>query len=88
MLTDHSPATRWVDAWRVSGELFYALDFTFLQGKASLPRRVVLAEWLLRWSPVGKMEKPQNFVLRLSLFAPPTGLEPVTLRLTVECSAN
>ena len=22
------------------------------------------------------------------LFAPPTGLEPVTLRLTVECSAN
>ena len=43
MLTDHSPATRWVDAWRVSGELFYALDFTFLQGKASLPRRVVTA---------------------------------------------
>ena len=43
MLTDHSPATRWVDAWRVSGELFCALDFTFLQGEASLPRRVVTA---------------------------------------------
>ena len=24
----------------------------------------------------------------LAIFAPPTGLEPVTLRLTVECSAN
>ena len=52
MLTDHSPATRWVDAWRVSGELFYALDFTFLQGtflqgEVSLPRRGRKPEELL-----------------------------------------
>ena len=32
-------------------------------------------------------KKPRSFALRL-LNAPPTGLEPVTLRLTVECSAN
>ena len=68
MLTDH-PATRWVDAWRVRGELFYALDFTFCRVKHRC-----LAEW---FSPSGYcagvpsgMEKPQNFILRLSLFAP------------------
>ena len=34
-------------------------------------------------------KNPQGGALRiLALCAPPTGLEPVTLRLTVECSAN
>lgn len=32
MLAGRSPATRRVGVWRVGGELFCALDFTFLQG--------------------------------------------------------
>lgn len=65
MPAGRSPAARWVGAWRVGEELLCALDFTFLQGtflqdKASLPRRgrkpegleqapqrLRMAEWLL-----------------------------------------
>ena len=36
MLAGRSPATRRVGVWRVGGELFCALDFTFLRGEASL----------------------------------------------------
>ena len=52
MLAGRSPATRRVGVWRVGGELFCALDFTFLQGtflqgEVSLPRRGRKPEELL-----------------------------------------
>ncbi len=120
MLAGRSPATRRVGVWRVGGELFCALDFTFLRGEASSPRggvsprgywfttwrersdwtrtrrnpkgapqRSRRVEWLLvraRGTYIARTPEQSSGVLAIS--APPTGLEPVTLRLTVECSAN
>ncbi len=40
------------------------------EGREEAPQRLHLTQWLLRSSPVGKMEKPQNFVLRLSALLP------------------
>ena len=53
------------------------------------PQRLRMAEWLLvraRGTYIARTPELRSGVLAIS--APPTGLEPVTLRLTVECSAN
>ena len=86
-----APSGRVVD---VGEELLYALDFTFLQGtflqgEVSLPRRGRKPEGLLvRARGTYIARAPELRSGTLAIFAPPTGLEPVTLRLTVECSAN
>ena len=53
------------------------------------PQRSRRVEWLLvrvRETYIARTPEQSSGVLAIS--APPTGLEPVTLRLTVECSAN
>ena len=53
------------------------------------PQRSRRVEWLLvrvRGTYIARTPEQSSGVLAIS--APPTGLEPVTLRLTVECSAN
>lgn len=50
-------------------------------------RRPVSSKW--RWTSYKQKNEPRTRKIRCGvLCAPPTGLEPVTLRLTVECSAN
>lgn len=80
---------------------FTFLQGTFLQGEVSLPRRGRKPEGLGVGAPApapnavvtafeSRRENGKASELRSEAFslAPPTGLEPVTLRLTVECSAN